>query len=268
MKKSPALRLFIAVLILDFSYDLFNYIRFFDNREDKFSSILFSLLFLVPLVALILLCTRLPKIEDKRKLSVIKKCLIVYLAVSLYLGIISSATHVPFYIGFLFYSNNWCFFINQIFNYEQYELTVSLGIIILYWVAYGFLLSEISKRIKATEVLEDTANSAEPKLAPSYKISIVNRIILVIQTLFDFAIFLGIQGQKGTSGEHALGAAFVVLLLIFIKLIISIPVLILSIVGIIKAHRDKDKNYEKNDKAKTINIACLVISQLQVWLWN
>jgi len=85
------------------------------------------------------------------------------------------------------------FFINQIFNYEQYELIVSLGIIILYWVAYGFLLSEISKQIKPADVLEDTGNSGEQKLAPLIKIAIALGMEKDFENLFATPQFPSIE---------------------------------------------------------------------------
>ena len=145
MKKSIALWMFISVFILDFMYSLYNFIPGFANRDDNFSVSFISLLHLVPLVALIVICAFLPKIQKKTKLSAIKIGLIIYLSLDVIFGFIVLRFRFPKYFGFLFYSSSWLFdIVCIIIRYNFYRLAIDFALDVIYWDAFGFLLAESS----------------------------------------------------------------------------------------------------------------------------
>ena len=92
-------------------------------------------------------------------------------------------------------------------------------------------------------------------------------IILTFETVLNFFIYLAFEDNEGGTGEQAIGMAIVVLFLIVVKFIFSLPTLVLSIIGIVKGKQQKNKDMKLNQKGLTINIVCLVICELQVWIW-
>lgn len=257
----PAL-FFLITLILNASYSLFNFIRNFENEWDNLSVFIFLILHLIPLIVLIIVSQKIPKIEDKKKLSLIEKYLILYLSLDVFLGLVTYNFSLPIYISFLFYSKRWLYDIVYIIRYQMYYLAADLILNILYWISYAFLLKDISNRL---HLLPETEK--KNKTSPSFKISIANMIVLTFETVLNFFIYLAFEDNKGGSGEHAIGMAFVALFLIGVKMIFSLPTLILSIIGILKGKQQKNKDMKLNQKGLTINIVCLVICELQVWLW-
>ena len=67
--------------------------------------------------------------------------------------------------------------------------------------------------------------------------------------------FKRMEKNLNCSGEQALGAAFVAIFLIAVKGFLSLPVFILSLVGIFKATRKKNKIRRNNRKGFAIHIA-------------
>ena len=267
-----ARNLFIAVLTCNFLYSAFNFCRGFSERENNLSFAAFSLLHLAPLVALIALCANLPKIEDRKKLSVIQKCLIAYLSADVILGLVTFSFSLPWYIGFPFYSKGWWFSIVYMIKYEQFQLAINLFLDALYWVAFGFLLVEISEAIdlkKESAPLENSLSDEadKGKTSPSFKIAVAVLILLVLQSAFNFYIHLWWNENNNGTGMQAIGLVFLALFLVAIKFVFSLPLLITAIVGIVKASRPKNKALKRNSKGLAINIACLVISEAQVFLW-
>lgn len=253
---------FLITLILDASYSLFNFIRYFKSREENLSLFISLILHLIPLIVLIIVSQKIQKIEDKKKLSLIEKYLILYLSLDVFLGLLTYNFSLPIYIRFLFYSKRWLYDIVYIIRYQMYYLAADLILNILYWISYAFLLKDISNRL---HLLPETEK--KNKTSPSFKISIANMIVLTFETVLNFFIYLAFEDNKGGSGEHAIGMAFVALFLIGVKMIFSLPTLILSIIGILKGKQQKNKDMKLNQKGLTINIVCLVICELQVWLW-
>ena len=151
----------------------------------------------------------------------------------------------------------------------MYYLAVDLILDTIYWISYAYLLKDISNRLHLLPETENEIPESEKKnkTSPSFKISIANMIILTFQTVLNFFIYLAFEENKGGSGEHAIGMAFVAFFLIGVKLIFSLPTLVLSIIGIVKGKQQKNKEMKLNQKGLTINIVCLVICELQVWLW-
>ena len=277
-KPTKALRLFLAVLTLDFAYSLFNFCAYFSSRSDNLSAAVYSLLHFVPLVALILLCANLHRIEEKPRLSLIKKCLIAYLAFDALLGLVTFRFNLPRFIGFLFYAKGWWFYIVYMIRYVQFDLAVNLALVVLYWVAFGFLLVEISSLIDRSQDSNDSEKTdgsalalpnadVSQKISPSFKIAVANMIVLVLQTAINFCIHLAWSENSSGSGEHAIGMAFVMLLLMAAKFVFSLPVLVPAIVGIVTACRSKNKPLRHNQKGLRINIICLVICEVEVFLW-
>ena len=267
-KTKPAL-FFLITLILNASYSLFNFIRYFENREENLSVFIFLILHLIPLIVLIIVSQKIPKIEDKKKLSLIQKCLIIYLSLDVFLGLVTYNFSLPIYIRFLFYSKSWLYDIVYIISEEMYYLAVDLILDTIYWISYAYLLKDISNRLHLLPETENEIPESEKKnkTSPSFKISIANMIILTFETVLNFFIYLAFEENKGGSGEHAIGMAFVALFLIGVKMIFSLPTLVLSIIGIVKGNQQKNKEMKLNQNGLTINIVCLVICELQVWLW-
>ena len=270
--KAISHRFFTIVLFFDFLYSLYNYIDDFSARDNNFLTAFYILLNLLPLAVLIFLSKKIYQIQNKEQLSKIKIALICYFVFDVCMGFVSYIIDVPFFINSLFYSNGWWFNIVYLLKYQFYYFGINLTITVFYWVAYAFLLGEISKLINPPAISASTLESdsapasGKEKTSPSYKISIASIILLCIQSVFDIVIFAAMQEQKNTSGEHAMGAVIVILLLIIVKVIISLPTVILSIIGIVMGKQSKNKDLKYNQKGLKRNIVCLVISELQVLL--
>ena len=289
-KNIPAL-FFLITLILNVSYSLFNFIRYFENREENLSVFIFLILHLIPLMVLIIICQKIQKIEDKKKLSLIEKYLILYLSLDVFLGLVTYNFSLPSYISFLFYSKRWLYDIVYIIRYQMYYLAADLILNILYWISFAFLLKDISNRWNLVPETENEIPESEKKkgeekwiikeqidnfglLPESPKTNIFTEAgidfsnnQMTFETVLNFFIYLAFEENKGGSGEHAIGMAFLALFLIVVKFIFSLPTLILSIIGIVKGKQQKNKEMKLNQKGITINIVCLVICELQVWLW-
>ena len=271
MRKSKAGFLFIVLLAIDFAYSVFNFISGFAGRENNFLAAKNLLLSFLPLVALIFLSYKIYTIQDKTKLLRIKNGLIAYISVSVILGMAMFKLHIPNFLHFLLYSYSWWFYIVYILKYQMYSLCVDLAITIFYWVVYDILLVEISNLIpqgtaKSAEISAVDKDVDKEITSPSYKISIASRILLAVQTAFSVLVFIVLQEQKDVSGEHAMGAAFVIIIMILVRIVISLPTVVLSIVGIVKGKQNINKELKYNQTGLKWNIACLVISELQVFL--
>ena len=131
---------FLITLILDASYSLFNFIRYFKSRDENLSLFISLILHLIPLIVLIIVSQKIQKIEDKKKLSLIEKYLILYLSLDVFLGLLTYNFSLPIYIRFLFYSKRWLYDIVYIIRYQMYYLAADLILNILYWISYAFLL--------------------------------------------------------------------------------------------------------------------------------
>ena len=174
MKKNitkPAL-FFLITLILNASYSLFNFIRYFENREENLSVFIFLILHLFPLIVLIIVSQKIPKIEDKKKLSLIEKYLILYLSLDVFLGLVTYNFSLPRYIRFLFYSKRWLYDIVYMIRYQMYYLAVDLILNVLYWISFAFLLKDISNRWNLVPETEKEIPEIEKKnkISPSFKI--------------------------------------------------------------------------------------------------
>lgn len=227
-----------------------------------------SFLFLIILI--IDISQKIPKIENSKKLSRIKTGLIVYLSADILFGLIAYNFWIPMYIRVLFYSKNWCYnFLYTIF-YQMHHLAFNLILNIFYWISYVFLLKDISSRIHSiptTTDLQPSESEDTNKISSTFKISIVCIVVLIFQTILNSFIVTAFDDNQNDTGEHAIGMAFVALILIVGKFILSFPTILLSTIGIVKGSQKKNKGKRLNQNGFIINIACLVISELQVFFW-
>ena len=107
-----------------------------------------------------------------------------------------------------------------------------------------------------------------------YLLPLIAFIILSIQTVLNIIIALAMHdNMSGVSGEQAMGAAFVALILIVFKVfldLILLPAIPLSIAGIIKCNSKKEIEQDRKNRllGKKINIVCLVIAVAElVLIW-
>ena len=107
-----------------------------------------------------------------------------------------------------------------------------------------------------------------------FLLPLVAFIILSMQTILNINLAEAMhENLSGVTGEHAIGAVFVALILIAIKLILNLillPALPLSIAGMIKCSSKKeiDQNRKNRRLGKKINIICLVIAVAElVFIW-
>lgn len=272
MKEKKHAILFSLVLLIELADSLFNFIRYFKIRENNLSVALFSLLHFIPLVALIAISKKVQKIEDKKKLSIIQKCLASYLALDVILGLVTFKFALPRYIGFLFFSKNWWFCVVYIIRYGQFHLAVDLAIDALYWTAFGFLLADISKLSDTPKEAASLENelldtSDKQKTSPSFKIAIASAVLLVFQTALNYCAVSVWNENNYATGMQAIGLAFLFFILVAAKILFFLPVLILAIVGIIKARRSKNKPLARNGAGLKINAACLAVGVLETFFW-
>lgn len=257
--------LFLIILIIDATYSFINFILYCENC----GNFAFLFLHLIPLLALIFISQKIPKIENSKKLSRIKTGLIVYLSADILFGLIAYNFWIPMYIRVLFYSKNWCYnFLYTIF-YQMHHLAFNLILNIFYWISYVFLLKDISSRIHSipTTDLQPSESEDTNKISSTFKISIVCIVVLIFQTILNSFIVTAFEDNQNDTGEHAIGMAFVALILIVGKFILSFPTILLSTIGIVKGSQKKNKGKRLNQNGFIINIACLVISELQVFFW-
>ena len=273
MKEKKHAILFSLVLLIELAFSLFNFIRYFKIRENNLSVALFSLLHFIPLVALIALSRKVQKIEDKKKLSTIQKCLASYLALDVILGLVTFKFALPRYIGFLFFSKNWWFCVVYIIRYEQFHLAVDLAIDALYWTAFGFLLADISKLSNPPKEASSLENelqdtSGKQKTSPSFKIAVACMVLLVFQTALNYcAVSVWNENNTNATGMQAIGLAFLFFILVAAKILFFLPVLIPPIVGIVKATLSKNKPLKRNGAGLKTNIACLAVGVLETFFW-
>ena len=260
------------VFLIELADSLFNFIRYFESRENNLYVALFSLLHFIPLVVLIAISKKVQKIEDKKKLSIIQKCLVSYLAIDVILGLVTFKFALPRYIGFLFFSKNWWFCIVYIIRYEQFQLVLDLAIDALYWVAFGFLLADISKLSDTPKEASSLENelldtSGKQKTSPSFKIAVACMVLLVFQTALNYCAVSVWNENNYATGMQAIGLAFLFFILVAAKILFFLPVLIPAIVGIVKATLSKNKPLTKNGIGLKINVACLAVGALETFFW-
>ena len=266
--------LYVILACADFLYSIFNQIRHFLYTEFSFP-ILFSslgkkILYLLPLIAFIILSKTVSEIEDSQKIMKIKKYVIIYLCACLILGAVNYLLKVPFFISCLFYTSSWLFYLIYIIAYNQLHLIYSLVLDICFFVISILFIKTLGKRKDSyAEFMEGMG-----KTSTGFKLGIANIIILSIQTVLNIIIALAMHdNMSGVSGEQAMGAAFVALILIVFKVfldLIILPAIPLSIAGIVKCNSKKEIEQDRKKRllGKKINIVCLVIAVAElVLIW-
>ena len=275
LQKNKNYSLFYIILaVADFLYSIFNLIRHFLYTEFSFSMLFSSLgkriLYLLPLIAFIFLSKRVAEIEDSQKIMKIKKYVIIYLCACLIFGAVNYLIKVPFFISCLFYTNSWLFYLIYIIAYNQLYLIFSLVLDICFFVISILFIKNLGKRKDSyAEFMEGMG-----KTSTGFKLGIANIIILSIQTVLNIVIAIAMhKNMSGVSGEHAIGAAFVALILIVFKVfldLIILPAIPLSIAGIVKCNSKKEIEQDRKKRllGKKINIICLVIAVAElVLIW-
>ena len=275
LQKNKNYSLFYIILaVADFLYSIFNLIRHFLYTEFSFSMLFSSLgkriLYLLPLIAFIFLSKRVAEIEDSQKIMKIKKYVIIYLFACLIFGAVNYLLKVPFFISCLFYTNSWLFYLIYIIAYNQLYLIFSLVLDICFFVISILFIKNLGKRKDSyAEFMEGMG-----KTSTGFKLGIANIIILSIQTVLNIVIAIAMhKNMSGVSGEHAIGAAFVALILIVFKVfldLIILPAIPLSIAGIVKCNSKKEIEQDRKKRllGKKINIICLVIAVAElVLIW-
>ena len=273
LQKNKNYSLFYIILaVADFLYSIFNQIRHFLYTEFSFP-ILFSslgkkILYLLPLIAFIILSKKVAEIEDSQKIMKIKKYVIIYLFACLIFGAVNYLIKVPFFISCLFYTNSWLFYLIYIIAYNQLYLIFSLVLDICFFVISILFIKNLGKRKDSyAEFMEGMG-----KTSTGYKFGIASIVLLSIQTVLNIIIALAMHdNMSGVSGEHAIGAAFVALILIVFKVfldLILLPAIPLSIAGIVKCNSKKEIEQDRKNRllGKKINIVCLVIAVAELLL--
>ena len=266
--------LYVILACADFLYSIINQIRHLFYTEFSFS-ILFSslgkkILYLLPLITFIILSKKVAEIEDSQKIMKIKKYVIIYLCSCLIFGAVNYLIKVPFFISCLFYTNSWLFYLIYIIAYNQLHLIYSLVLDICFFVISILFIKSLGKRKNSdAEFMEGMG-----KTSTGYKFGIANIILLSIQTVLNIVIAISMHEiMSGVSGEQAIGAAFVALILIVFKVfldLILLPAIPLSIAGIIKCNSKKEIEQDRKNRllGKKINIVCLVIAVAElVLIW-
>ena len=275
LQKNKNYSLFYIILaVADFLYSIFNQIRHFLYTEFSFP-ILFSslgkkILYLLPLIAFIILSKKVAEIEDSQKIMKIKKYVIIYLCSCLIFGAVNYLLKVPFFISCLFYTNSWLFYLIYIIAYNQLYLIFSLVLDICFFVISILFIKNLGKRKDSyAEFMEGMG-----KTSTGYKFGIASIVLLSIQTVLNIIIALAMHdNMSGVSGEQAMGAAFVALILIVFKVfldLIILPAIPLSIAGIVKCNSKKEIEQDRKKRllGKKINIICLVIAVAElVLIW-
>ena len=275
LQKNKNYSLFYIILaVADFLYSIFNQIRHFLYTEFSFP-ILFSslgkkILYLLPLIAFIILSKKVAEIENSQKIMKIKKYVIIYLFACLIFGAVNYLIKVPFFISCLFYTNSWLFYLIYIIAYNQLYLIFSLVLDICFFVISILFIKNLGKRKDSyAEFMEGMG-----KTSTGFKLGIANIIILSIQTVLNIIIALAMHdNMSGVSGEQAIGAAFLALILIVFKVfldLIILPAIPLSIAGIVKCNSKKEIEQDRKNRllGKKINIICLVIAVAElVLIW-
>ncbi|MDD6968668.1 MAG: hypothetical protein SPH83_00530 [Treponema sp.] len=264
--------LYVILACADFLYSIINQIRHLFYTEFSFS-ILFSslgkkILYLLPLITFIILSKRVSEIEDSQKIMKIKKYVIIYLFACLIFGAVNYLLKVPFFISCLFYTNSWLFYLIYIIAYNQLHLIYSLVLDICFFVISILFIKSLGKRKNSdADFMEGMG-----KTSTGFKLGIANIIILSIQTVLNIVIAIDMHdNMSGVSGEQAMGAAFVALILIVFKVfldLILLPAIPLSIAGIIKCNSKKEIEQDRKNRllGKKINIVCLVIAVAELLL--
>ena len=275
LQKNKTYSLFYIILaVADFLYSIFNLIRHFLYTEFSLSMLFSSLgkriLYLLPLIAFIILSKKVAEIEDSQKIMKIKKYVIIYLFACLIFGAVNYLLKVPFFISCLFYTNSWLFYLIYIIAYNQLYLIFSLVLDICFFVISILFIKNLGKRKDSyAEFMEGMG-----KTSTGFKLGIANIIILSIQTVLNIVIAISMHdNMSGVSGEQAMGAAFVALILIVFKVfldLILLPAIPISIAGIIKCNSKKEIEQDRKNRllGKKINIVCLVIAVAElVLIW-
>jgi len=269
---------YILLASADFIYTIYNLIRRFIVYDfsvfELFSSLGRKIVYLLPLIAFIFISKKITEIDDFQKLLKIKKYVTIYLISVLVYGFVYYMIkrvcnwNVQIFPSCIFYSSYWMFSLEHLIKYPFSGSIISLILDISFWIISIMFVKSISKEIPPEEELKEGFG----KTSTGYKLGIASIIVLSIQTVMNIIIVASMHDNlSNTSGEHAIGAAFLALILIAAKIfmdIILLPSIPLSIAGIIKCNSKKEIEQNRKNRllGKKINIVCLVIAVLELLL--
>lgn len=149
----------------------------------------------------------------------------------------------------------------------MYNLIISLSFEICFTVISIFFINSLGKEKTTEKEFEDETGS----ISTGYKLGIVNIVLLSIQTIVNIIIAVIMHKNMQDTGEHAIGTAFVAIILIALKLLLDLiflPAIPISIAGIIKSNSKNEINQARKNRllGKKINIICLLISVAELLL--
>lgn len=279
-KKNNFSVFYIILAIANFSTSIFDLVRRTIDYDftvaEFFSSLPITVFFLLPLVAFIILSKKASETDDSEKRKMIQKFVLIYIAACFLLGIIDRILEsfwdidLPMFPFGLFYSHSWLFHITCIIKYNFYSLIIPLIYDVCFWVISIMFIKSLGKRKNSDADFIDGMG----KTSTGYKFGIASIIILSIQTVLNIIIaFIMHDNMSGVSGEQAMGAAFVALILIAFKLVLDLvllPAIPLSITGIVKCNSKEEIEQDRKNRrlGKKINTVCLVIAVAElVLIW-
>ena len=271
---------YIIFAITEFFLSIFNLGKrlFYEDLSglELLISLAKAIYFLLPLVAFIILSKIAAETDNPGKRLKIRKYVLIYIIACFLLGIIDHILEslwdieLPIFPFGLFYSYSWLFHITYIIKFQFRSFIIPLIYEVSFWIiSILFIISLGKKSDTEMEFKEETG-----KTSAGYKFGMASSIILSMQTILNMNLAEAMhEDLSGVTGEHAIGAVFVALILIAIKLILNLillPALPLSIAGIIKCSSKKeiDQNRKNRRLGKKINIICLVIAVAElVFIW-
>lgn len=272
--------LYILLAAADFLYTIFNLVRYYTSVDFEFSQIVISLLKeisnFLPIAVLIILSKKIKQIQDIQMCMKIKNYVLIYIIACIFLGLIYfiltdlSSISIPVLPFKIFYSYNWLYYISYIIKYNIFRFIIPLIFNVYFWIISIMFANSITKKFDKEAILDYGTG----KTSTGYILAIASIVILCIQTVMNIIIAIAMhENLSYTTGEHAIGTAFFALILIIIKLIVAIillPIIPLSIIGIIRCNSklEIEQNRKNRIVGRRINIICLVIAVLQlVFLW-
>lgn len=271
---------YIIFVAADFFTSIFNLIKrlFYEDfsAPELFMSLTKTVYFRLPLIAFIILSRKAAETDDMEKRLKIKRVVAIYITACFLLGIIERIIenhwdiHLPMFPFGLFYSYSWMLNITYIIKYHIYSLILPLIYDVSFLVISIMFIKSLNKNMSPEEKFKEGIG----KTSTGFKLGIAGAIILSIQTAFNISIAGTMHDNlSDVSGEHALGAAVLALILIAVKLfvdLILLPALPLSIAGLIKCNSKTEKDQDRKNRliGKKINIVCLVIAAAElVFIW-
>lgn len=271
---------YIILACADFLYSTFNFVRislsYGFTVSELFSWLGRTVLFILPFIALVFISKKAVELEDAQKRLKIKKYMTIYLIASFVSGIVHFLLanllncYIPIFPFCLFYTYSWVELLSMIIQHHFYKLLFSLFLDITFWVITIMFIKSLNRK----KTPEEEFNEGAGKTSTGYKLGIASLIFLTVQSVLNVILAVIMhENLSGVSGEQAIGAAFVAIILIIFKVFMNLilfPAIPLSIIGIVKCSSKKEKDQDRKYRrlGKKISIICLVIAVAElVFIW-